>query len=163
MPRTQGNIANNSGNVLEQMVISTLSAKGFEVVMYRAWIKNPSRYGSELVLKNVPYQTIYGHYGNTEFLLKSQTRSLEIRIECKWQQSAGSVDEKFPYLYLNCIESMPENDIIVIVDGDGYKLGALKWLKDAVSNKKYQCQPYSKNIMIMSLVDFIRWANRTFV
>jgi hypothetical protein len=31
-------------------------------------------------------------------------------IECKWQQVSGSVDEKLPYLYLNCIEAMPEKN-----------------------------------------------------
>jgi hypothetical protein len=161
MARTQGNIANSSGNVLEQTVVSTFKAKGFEVVKYRVWDKNKDSYGTELLLENVPFQTIYGHQGNTEFLVKSENHNLEIRIECKWQQSAGSVDEKFPYLYLNCIESMPENDIIIIVDGGGYKEGALQWIKDAANNRKYQIDN-NKNIKVLSLVEFIAWANRTF-
>jgi len=162
MSRTQGNIANSSGNVLEQTVISTFKAKGFEIEMYRVWEKNPNKYGDELLLKNVPYETIYGHSGNTEFLLKSKSRSLEIRIECKWQQSAGSVDEKFPYLYLNCIESMPEKDIVIVVDGGGYKQGALDWIKNAIKDNKYQNEDTQKNIKIMSLIDFIKWANSNF-
>lgn len=160
--RTQGNAANNSGNVLEQAVISTMTAKGFQVVMYRKWQKNPSRYGGELLLKNVPYNTIYGHQGNTEFLLKSISRGLEIRIECKWQQAAGSVDEKFPYLYLNCIETMPENHIIILVDGGGYKQGAIDWLNTTVNNRRYQSQNNGKTIQVMNLVEFIRWANINF-
>lgn len=161
MARTQGNRANQSGNVLEQSVMSTFASKGFELVNYRAWKKNPSKHTSELLLKNVPYTTIYGHSGNTEFLLKSKLHNLNIRIECKWQQSAGSVDEKFPYLYLNCIETMPENDIVIIVDGGGYKDGALQWLKDAATNKKFQTGT-SKNIRVFSLVDFMAWANTNF-
>jgi hypothetical protein len=50
---------------------------------------------------------------------------LEIGIECKWQRISGSVDEKFPYAYLNCIEAMPERDIIIVVDGGGAKQGAV--------------------------------------
>jgi predicted Rossmann-fold nucleotide-binding protein len=72
----------------------------------------------------------------------------------KWQQVAGSVDEKFPYLYLNCIETMSENEIILIVDGGGYKDGALAWLKDAVQEKKYQ-NNLAKEIRVFSLVDFL--------
>lgn len=88
MDRTQGNIANSSGNVLEQNVVSTFKAKGFEVVKYSFWNKNQNKYGGELLLKNVPFESIYGH---TEFLLKSQKYNIEIRIECKWQ--AGSVEQ----------------------------------------------------------------------
>ncbi len=70
---------------------------------------------------NVPFTTIYQHGGNTEFRLISERYNMDIRIECKWQQVAGSVDEKLPYLYLNCIEAMPEKHIIIIIDGDGWK------------------------------------------
>jgi hypothetical protein len=159
--RTQGNKANQTGNVLERTVVSTFVAKGFDILMYREWVKDPDKYSSELLLKNVPYDTVYGHKGNTEFLLKSKDLNLEIRIECKWQQVAGSVDEKFPYLYLNCIETMSENEIILIVDGGGYKDGALAWLKDAVQEKKYQ-NNLAKEIRVFSLVDFLTWANKTF-
>lgn len=160
--RTQGNAANSSGNVFEQAVISTMTAKGFQVAMYREWQKSPSLYGGELLLKNVPYNTIYGHQGNTEFLLKSTSRNIEIRIECKWQQAAGSVDEKFPYLYLNCIEAMPESHIIILVDGGGYKQGAINWLNTTVNSKRYQSQNNGKTIQVMNLVEFIRWANINF-
>jgi hypothetical protein len=161
MARTQGNIANSSGNVLEQAVVSTFKTKGFEVVKYREWEKHPERYSNELLLENVPFETIYGHNGNTEFLLKSQEYDLEIRIECKWQQSAGSVDEKFPYLYLNCVHAMPEKDIIIIVEGGGYKEGALQWLKDAAEQALYQDKE-KKNIQVLSLVEFLTWVNKSF-
>ncbi|MEJ2373392.1 PD-(D/E)XK nuclease superfamily protein [Sulfurimonas sp.] len=161
MARTQGNIANSSGNVLEQAVVSTFKTKGFEVVKYREWEKHPERYSNELLLENVPFETIYGHNGNTEFLLKSQEYDLEIRIECKWQQSAGSVDEKFPYLYLNCVHAMPEKDIIIIVEGGGYKEGALQWLKNAAEQGLYQ-ESERKNIQVVSLVEFLTWVNKSF-
>lgn len=159
MDRPQGNIANSSGTVLEQNVVSTFKAKGFEVVKYSFWEKN--KYGGELILKNVPFESIYGHKAYTEFLLKSKKYNLEIRIECKWQQSAGSVDEKLPYLYLNCVESMLENHIIIIIDGGGYKEGALKWIKESARTKKYQ-NSNMKNIQIMNIVEFMTWANNNF-
>ena len=159
----QGRLAGSSGSTLEKVAISTLQSKGFEVVMYREWTKHPERYGNELLLKNVPYTTIYKHQGHTEFLLQSEKHKIEIRIECKWQQSGGSVDEKFPYLYLNCIERMPEQNIIIILDGAGAKAGGVQWLKDACANKPYtNTTTASKSITVMDLAGFVTWANKTF-
>lgn len=107
----KGTISNTTGNQLEQAVKTVLAGKGFELVNYRVWERAPEKYGNELILENVPFTTVYEHKGNTEFLLISKKYDLSIRIECKWQQVAGSVDEKLPYLYLNTIEAMQENSI----------------------------------------------------
>lgn len=56
---------------------------------------------------------------------------------------------------------MPEKDMIIIVDGGGYKEGALQWLKDAAQKGLYQ-NGREKNIKVMSLVEFITWANSSF-
>ena len=82
----KGRSANITGNQLEVAVQTVLLNKGFEIEMYRVWNKKPENYGKELLLKNVPFETIYGHRGNTEFLLISEKYNLRIRIECKWQQ-----------------------------------------------------------------------------
>lgn len=159
----KGKSANTTGNQLEIAVLTVLSNKGFEIEMYRVWEKNPEKYGSELLLKNVPFETIYGHKGNTEFLLISKKYNLRIRIECKWQQSAGSVDEKLPYLYLNTIEAMPEKDVMILIDGEGFKAGAKTWLRKAVKNKLYTTDKNKdSNIMVFSLAEFFTWANKTF-
>ncbi|MCL6599563.1 MAG: hypothetical protein K6T81_12595 [Alicyclobacillus macrosporangiidus] len=70
-PSTQGGYANSSGSVLERMIREVMSSKGLEVVPYSQYAKRPERYGTELLLQNVPYTTIYGHEGKTEFLLVS--------------------------------------------------------------------------------------------
>lgn len=157
----QGRLANSAGSTLESTVIGTLTSKGFQVVSYRDYLRRPDAYGSELLLRNVPFTTIYGHQGNTEFLIKSEKYKLEIRVECKWQQSSGSVDEKYPYTYLNCIEAMPERDIIIIVDGGGAKQGAVDWLRNAAAGKKF-ADGRDKQIQVMSLSEFLVWSNRTF-
>jgi len=155
--------SNVTGNQLEVAVKTVLQGKGFEIINYRIWEKNKENYGNELLLENVPFTTIYEHKGNTEFLLKSKKYGLEIRIECKWQQSAGSVDEKLPYVYLNAIEAMPESTIMILIDGDGWKQGAIKWLKDAVEQKKYTTEELrNKKIMVFNLKEFFTWANDTF-
>ncbi len=157
----QGGLANSSGNTLEQTIIATVASKGFAVARYREWVKDPGRHGDELLLRNVPYTTIYGHRGNTEFLLLSARYGLQIRVECKWQQSAGSVDEKFPYLYLNCVEQMPETAIFIVVDGGGAKAGAVEWLRRACMHRLYLAADDPKQITLMNLVEFISWANQT--
>jgi len=156
-------LANDSGNVLEQTVKSVFSTKGFTKVLYRDWSKNSEKYGKEVLLLNVPFTTIYEHKGTTEFRLISEKYGMDIRIECKWQQVSGSVDEKLPYLYLNCIEAMPEKNIIIVIDGGGWRKGAIKWLREAVQKRKYinEIDP-SKDIKVFSLAEFITWANKTF-
>lgn len=152
-----------SGNLLEQTVKTVCQQKGFKILRYSQWKKNPEKYGQELLLTNVPYETIYKHYGKTEFLLKSARYGLEIRIECKWQQVAGSVDEKLPYLYLNSIEAMPEKHIVVVIDGEGWKAGAIPWLKEAAAKRKYTTSATAqKKIEVLSLTEFMTWANTTF-
>ncbi len=159
----KGKSANITGNQLEKAVQTVLLDKGFEIEMYRKWEKNPENYGKELLLKNVPFRTIYGHKGNTEFLLLSEKYDLRIRIECKWQQSAGSVDEKLPYLYLNTIEAMPEKNIMILIDGDGFKTGAKEWLRNAVKEKLYTTEENNDtNVMVFSLAEFFTWANDPF-
>jgi len=152
-----------SGNLLEQTVKTVCKQKGFTILKYSDWKQNPEKYSAELLLTNVPYETIYKHAGKTEFLLKSARYGLEIRIECKWQQVAGSVDEKLPYLYLNSLEAMPEKHIVVVIDGKGWKKGAIPWLKEAAAKRKYTTPATAdKKIEVLSLAEFMTWANNTF-
>jgi hypothetical protein len=157
---SQGGKANKQGKILESTIIPTLEARGLRLVNYSDWQKYPQLYGEELILKHAPYKTIYGHIGKSEFLIKSSRFNLTIRIECKWQQSQGLVDEKYPYLYLNCVEAI-EEDVIIIIDGGGMKPEALKWLKEAAKYKKYMPVHTSKSIQVFSLSEFLRWANMT--
>ncbi|BDQ02739.1 MAG: 4-diphosphocytidyl-2C-methyl-D-erythritol kinase [Ignavibacterium sp.] len=160
----KGQKGNITGNQLEAAVKTVLSGKGFKIVKYRDWIKTPHKFGDELLLTNVPYTTIYKHKGNTEFLLISKKYNCTIRIECKWQQTSGSVDEKLPYLYLNVIEAMPEDKILILIDGRGWKEGAIKWLKESVEKKRYTNQnSEQKDILVFNLTDFFTWANKTFI
>ncbi len=148
MISAQGNIANTQGKTLEKSIIEPLiKSKGFQCVSYKDYKKYPSKYGGELLLKDVPFTTIYNHQGRTEYKIISKKHNIEVRVECKWQQSSGSVDEKFPYTYLNCVEAMPERDIIIVYGGKGAKPGAIEWLKNAVNEKKYYNQNIVKRIL----------------
>lgn len=56
-------------------------------------------------------------------------------IEAKWQDSRGSVEQKFPYLVANIFYCYPHPTIIV-VDGKGITEGALDWLHRQVDGEK---------------------------
>lgn len=160
---TQGSYASNQGGTLEATVKAIFQRHGFVIIPYSEYKRTNQLFGSELLITNMPYQTIYGHKGKTEFLIISEKYNLNLRVECKWQQSNGSVDEKLPYLYLNCIETMPESHIMIVIDGDGWKKGAIQWLKDAVSEKKYTTKENrDKFIQVFSLKEFMAWANKLF-
>ena len=47
-------------------------------------------------------------------------------IQCKWQSSGGSVDEKYPFEVLSIAQN--EFNTIIILDGGGYSDGAQQWL-----------------------------------
>lgn len=159
----KGTKSNISGNQLEVAVKTVLCGKGFELVKYKNWHNNKEKYGTELLVENVPFTTVYGHKGKTEFLLISGRYNINMRIECKWQQVSGSVDEKLPYLYLNIIEAMPEKSVMILIDGGGWKEGAIRWLKDAVKQEKYtKNENESKVILVFNLSEFFAWANKTF-
>ena len=160
---TQGGQANKTGNILEQLVVGTLTAHGFTTVKHSEYIKHPEKYGHELLLRNVPYTTLYDGRGFTEFLLVSHKFNLKIRIECKWQQTAGSVDEKLPHVYLSAVGAIPENEVIILIDGKGFREGAITWLKNVAEQRKYMpCDKQNKNISIMNSTEFLTWCNETF-
>ena len=151
---SQGAQANRTGNVLESMVENIFTTHGFTVMSHAEYLRQGSPRDGDYLIKNVPYLSIYGHNGKTEFLALSASRGLEIRLECKWQQVSGSVDEKFPYLFENC-KIMPEPQVIILLDGGGYKTGARQWLERAAA----MCTV--KDIQVMDLSGFLRWANAT--
>lgn len=163
MTKSQGGQANKTGSALERLVPSTLTTRGFVTMLYREYRNNPEAHGSELLLRHVPYTTLYGTNGHTEFLLLSERYNLRTRIECKWQQQGGSVDEKLPYTYLSCIEAMPESHIIILIDGNGFRPGAKEWLRKAAKEKRYfTADNKHKYVDVMDTVEFMTWANNTF-
>ena len=64
---------------------------------------------------------------------------------------------------MNTIEAMPEKDIMILIDGDGFKIGAKTWLRNAVKKKLYTSEKNNNtNIQVFSLTEFFTWANNTF-
>ena len=70
---------------------------------------------------------IYGKRRLVDFVLYHPQRWPEcLVIQCKWQTSSGSVDEKYPYEVENIAHAgIPT---IIVLDGGGYSQGARQWL-----------------------------------
>ena len=71
-------------------------------------------------------------------------------IECKWQQTLGTTDEKYPYNVLNIREMYPCPAIILLA-GAGFRSGAAAWLRAQVDGAKL--------LHVFSMEEFQTWVN----
>ncbi len=126
---SQGSESNESGRFLEQTIENEFKRRGVRIFKHVEKGDNGDMFESAFVLKNVPYTSIYGCASRSEFVYRDFRMERDIRIECRWQQSNGSVDEKLVYLLSNAIHAMPEQEIWLIVDGGGARSEAVDWLK----------------------------------
>lgn len=140
---------------MEQQCERLFLDKGYISYNYSEIKKHPEKIKGHryVLLKNVPYITIYGSVGHTEFVAWDTKTGRKVRIECKYQKSAGSVDEKLPYLYLNAVFRYPEKEVIILIEGDGFKKGAKEWLKEQV-NKNWLNFRKNKKITVANFEEF---------
>lgn len=78
------------------------------------------------------------------------------------QATAGSVDEKYPYMLLNAISQYSEKEVILIVDGGGYKPGSRQWVKTQISSNWLNFKSSGKKIRLMFIAEFVNWFNHEF-
>lgn len=154
----QGKKANRSGSVLERTVEGTLQGYGYVQICQnlpkkrrREWLlsdTSPQRYARQVYIG----PGIYGSDIYVDFYTVGLAVMPELIIECKWQHSGGSVDEKLPYLNLNIKDCYPA-PAIVLIDGGGMKPGAVEWLSRQVDS--------NRNLLgVYTLSNFMIWANK---
>jgi hypothetical protein len=147
-----GTTANYTGTVLEKYAISRLEERGYTYIL-------PDKFMPSRILKQPFYtrkftigKSIYGTKQICDFILYHPHKwPNNLVIECKWQQSGGSVDEKFPYLVLN-ITMKYETPTIILLDGNGYKKGAETWLRKEAGNGNLK--------HVFNMTEFSTWANK---
>lgn len=137
----QGGVtANQTGKKLEQFIENSLLDEKYKFIDKTKFILSMT---NNLNI-NIPIKTfttqfnigkgIYGTPIRCDFILyNSEKHPNGLVIESKWQQGKGSVDEKFPYLEQN-IKKKYKYNTIIILDGNGYKPGANKWLRSQINN-----------------------------
>ena len=150
-----GGRANRTGSTLENTVEDLLIRHGYEITSITDWppqLPAGRRYYARQVKLGV---SIYGSPRRMDFAIWGAKRfPTGLIIECKWQQRAGSVDEKFPFSVLNIEKSKRDFGVpsVIIIDGGGYKDTSLDWLKEQV-NELGGLQD------VFSLNEFIRQVN----
>lgn len=95
------------------------------------------------------YTNCYGGISRSPFVINHPTHGLT-RVECRSQHQSGTTDQKFPYL-LECTKSMQEPTVIVVIDGNGFKPEALKYLKDKANSIQ------GKTVLILDILSFASW------
>lgn len=146
----QGAKANLNGKIIEQTIIPQLTLSGYKIYKYADTVKNPEIMDEKkVVITNMPFKSVYGHRGKTEYLIINTAKGKKIRVESKHQASAGSVDEKFCNLFLNTVYAYPEDEIILLIQGEGFKPQAKTWLKNAVDEFNKATDEYMKAFEIL--------------
>ena len=121
--------SNHSGQFLEELVRRELSSRGFLCLQHANDKDNHHLFETKRLVHNAPYTSLYGCESRSEFVGIDQEVDRRFRIECRFQGVGGSVDEKFPYLLRNAAECMPENEILILIGGEGARKEAIAWLR----------------------------------
>lgn len=154
MPKlpTQGGNAVEYGNTLERFVLHILNDRKYEFIPHRRFIA-ACCLEQPIFTQQMPFgDSIYNTPMKADFMLRHHDKWPDrLIIECKWQQSSGSVDEKYPYTVQNIKEQYP-CPAIILLDGGGYKPGAKRWLCEQVDDEKL--------IAVFSMSEFQKWVNR---
>ena len=146
----QGTRANYTGDALEEVIYNTLVRKGYQYIDKRQF--ESARYLDQPVFATQYFiaKSIYETELFCDFILyHPQKHPHCMVIESKWQESSGSVDEKYPYMVYNIREKYPCATIVVL-DGGGYKKGAEKWLR---------AQEDDKLLHVFNMMEFQKWSN----
>ena len=149
--KSSGTVANENGLTLEDFIENSLVRKGYKLI-------DKNKFDAAQYLKQPIYskqylvgQSIYENDMFCDFILYHPEKyPVCLVIESKWQQSGGSVDEKFPYLVLN-IKAQTPYKTVVILDGGGYKANAAKWLRNQVDDML---------IHVFDMAEFQKWVNK---
>ncbi len=130
----QGRQANLSGRAAEDMIYCILKERGYRVV------------------RQCPLGTnIYGHNMKVDFWVLGIPMFPDgLIIESRWQEVAGSADEKFPYLVWNIMTCYPF-PTMVVYGGGGSRTGAILWLQAQVGGNFYAA---------FTLEEFLKWVIR---
>ena len=123
-----GRRANRSGQHLESFVAGLLDDLGYAEASSRLFFNLCEQQQPIYAYECYAGETIYGGRRRVDFILHHPVKHPKcLVIQCKWQTSGGSVDQKYPYEVLSInANSYPS---IIILDGGGYSAGAERWLK----------------------------------
>jgi hypothetical protein len=133
--QTQGGRASTNGRAAEDVIAAILDMRGYQ----------PFR--QQLVGYGIYDTPIHADF----YIDAAPGFPGGLIIESKWQEIAGSADEKLPYLVANVMHCFPAPTIIVL-HGGGYRAGAERWLRAQVDGERL--------FAVLRLEEFLTWCNR---
>jgi hypothetical protein len=133
---TSGSQANRSGRTAEDAIADLLS-----------------RHHCEFSRQVEVGTSIYGTTMRADFLAHNLVDFPKgLVIESKWQDTAGTADEKFPYLAANVRGNNYRHPVVVVVYGGGFRPGAVRWLQEQVDGEHL--------IAVFSFEGLLSWLQR---
>ena len=147
-----GRRANQQGTTLERSVEDMLR-EGYEKVSAKRFFAANGLSQPIYARQCAAGVSLYRKPRKVDFILYHPQKWPDcLVIECKWQSSSGSVEEKFPFL----VQSIEKNNFptIIVLDGGGYSPDAETWLKAQAG--KLDC----KLRRVLSLGEFARFRSK---
>lgn len=145
---SNGTRANKRGKYLQLSVANLLLEGDYEEVEARRFFAMLYM-DQPIFAQECPIgKDIYGKNRRVDIILYHPLRWKEcLVIQCKWQASRGSIEEKYPFEVLSI--QLNEFQTIIVMDGGGYSKGAENWLKAQAGKKKL--------LHVMNLGEFQRF------
>lgn len=155
MKKTIGNRASLAGKMFETAITDAIHHQGYikldagekhalvklnKFPSYEKWYSEQVKIG----------ETVYKAPWNIDVVLYSRDKYPDLlMIECKWQSSGGSVDEKYPFTVLSLKAMKPP--ALLIVAGGGASERSLNWVRSQQVPGKFR---------VLNLDQFLLWAQR---
>ena len=124
---------------------------------------------------HAPYKTLLHTIKNpskasTEYVLECGAD--QVRVECKWQGVAGSVDEKYPFMYLNAALTMTESTVVFALGGEYFEHGkgaeVREWLRDVCTHPpawfsdEVRTRLQQRQLLVLTPNTFAKWFRERF-
>lgn len=138
-----GRSANSNGNGLEAMICSVFTGKGFQeltdaekTAFQRTAGDVTSVPHDRWFARQVRLETgIYTAYLKSDLFVRDPVHFEQgLHIECKWQQVAGSIDEKYVYTMMSLRQFIRPS--LIVLAGTGARPTAVAWLRAQAAASK---------------------------
>ncbi|MDA7572406.1 hypothetical protein N8776_01730 [bacterium] len=138
-----------TGRSFEKNIEAQLLNLGYKKVKSREFIELSNQSNEKIFATQFNLgKNIYNTRQIVDFII-TRPDDAPLVIQAKWQQSKGSVDEKFPFLIIN-LKEKSQFDGLIVIDGGGYRSDAITWMKEQIDNKLLGVFSYS---------EFMIWSN----
>lgn len=135
VPVSGGTGANRSGRRLENFVSEVLEDRDYRYVKPSEFLQEKEKSQPIYTRQFKAGEDIYGKARRVDVILYHPDKCPDcLVIQCKWQASSGSVEQKYPFEVLSTEQNV--YDTIIVLDGGGYSQGARQWLLDQVGSDR---------------------------